>query len=111
MGTGARDKMEVRLQSRDCGGYFVWTGTDRLERLRTMSMFLEESCYTLFQQVAPYKALMEAIAEHLLQDPSMARDLCVGGISAKEFLKNVDERRRMYQVARMKSGLPINEER
>lgn len=59
------------------------------QRLRTTSMFLEESCHTLFQKVKPYASLMEALAERLEQEPQTARELAIGGISSMEFVKKV----------------------
>lgn len=80
------------------------------QRLRTTAMFLEESCYTRIQAVAPYKALMQGVAERLLGDPQMARDLAVGGISAADFVKKVADERRRIEVLKLKEGMKLKGE-
>jgi len=75
------------------------------QRLRTTAMFLEESCYGHVQTAAPYRALMQGVAEHLLQDPPRARDLAVGGISASDLVKKVVHERKRFEVVKLKQGL------
>merc|ERR1711964_132176 len=77
------------------------------QRLRTSAMFLEESCYGRVQKVAPYRALMEGVAERLLEDPDLARELVTGGISAVDFVKKVADARRRAEVLKMKEGLKL----
>merc|ERR1712224_79137 len=71
------------------------------QRLRTTAMFLEESCYTHVQKAVPYRALMEGVAEKVKDDPQLARELAIGGISAVEFVKKVAEERKRAEVHRM----------
>lgn len=68
------------------------------QRLRTTSMFLEQSCYTHFQKATQYQALIGDIAERLLEDPVLAKDVAVGGISAADFIKKVVDRRRLTKA-------------